>query len=138
MDPLEELWSAALAVFDRAYAPYSRFKVAAAVRSVSGAVFVGVNVENAAYPVGTCAEAGAIAAMITAGERSIDAIFILGDGAGHTTPCGACRQRLHEFSAPETLVHVGGPEGHRATYTMAELLPHGFALDRPRDADEQD
>ncbi|WP_034995581.1 cytidine deaminase [Beijerinckia mobilis] len=131
----EKLWRAALGVVDHAYAPYSQFKVATALCSVSGRIFTGVNVENAAYPVGSCAETSAIGAMIAAGEREIRSIYILGDGPGLTTPCGACRQRLHEFSTPRTLVHVGGREGSRACFSMNDLLPHAFVFER--DVQEQ-
>ncbi|MFD0933623.1 cytidine deaminase, partial [Methylobacterium trifolii] len=83
------LFEAARTARARAYAPYSRFAVGAALRDETGAIHAGCNVENAAYPVGTCAEAGAIAAMIAAGGRHIRAMLVLGDGAGLVTPCGA-------------------------------------------------
>lgn len=121
-----ELLAAALAVQQQAYAPYSHFKVGAALRTRSGRAFSGCNVENAAYPQGTCAEAGAIAAMCAAGERDIAVIVTVCDGEMLSTPCGGCRQKIREFAAPDTVVHAAGPEGIRATYTMAELLPDGF------------
>ena len=96
---LNVLFEAARQAQAKAYAPYSRFKVGAAVRGESGAIYAGCNVENAAYPVGTCAEAGALAAMVAAGERHVAEILILGDGADLVTPCGACRQRILEFAA---------------------------------------
>jgi cytidine deaminase len=124
-----ELLAAAIAVKHTAYAPYSKFPVGAALRTSNGAVFVGCNVENAAYPVGTCAEAGAIAAMNAAGERSIEAIVTVCDGEMLGTPCGGCRQKIREFALPGTLIHVAGPEGVRRTYTIDELLPDSFGPD---------
>lgn len=129
MDPIDTLFAAARAVQARAHAPYSRFHVGAALRDEAGAVHAGCNVENAAYPVGTCAEAGAIAAMIAAGGRRIAAILVLGDGEALVTPCGACRQRIREFAGPDTPIHVAGPEGVRRTFTLDELLPASFGPD---------
>ena len=129
MDPIDTLFSAARAVQGRAHAPYSRFRVGSAVLDEAGAVHAGCNVENAAYPVGICAEAGAIAAMVAAGGRRIAAILVLGDGAALVTPCGACRQRIREFAAPDTPIHVAGPEGLRRTFTLDELLPASFGPD---------
>jgi len=124
----DELLAAAVAVRANAYAPYSNFAVGAAVRGASGRIFVGANVENASYPVGTCAEAGAIAAMIAAGERRIVEVLVLGEGPRPLTPCGACRQRLAEFADPDTLVHAGDPAGIRASYSLGALLPEAFRL----------
>ena len=121
-----ELLAAALAIQPRAYAPYSNFLVGAAIRTRSGAVFTGCNVENAAYPQGTCAEAGAIAAMVAAGEREIETVLTVCDGDLLSTPCGGCRQKIREFARPDTVIHAAGPDGVRATYTMATLLPDGF------------
>ena len=129
MTDLDALFRAASAARDKAYAPYSNFLVGAAIRTGSGAIFAGANVENAAYPQGCCAEASAISAMIMGGERRIDAILVIGGGAGLTTPCGGCRQRIREFAAADTPIHVAGPEGVRSTFTLAELLPHSFGPD---------
>ena len=123
---LAALFEAARTAQGAAYAPYSRFKVGAALRTPSGAIFAGCNVENAAYPQGACAEAGAISAMALAGERGIAEILVIGDGEVLCTPCGGCRQRIREFAAPETPVHVAGPEGLRLTLTLAGLLPYSF------------
>ncbi|MGH1570187.1 cytidine deaminase [Methylobacterium sp. P31] len=120
------LLEAARTVRERAHAPYSRFRVGAALRDERGAIHAGCNVENAAYPVGTCAEAGAIAAMAAAGGRRIEAILVYGDGAGLVTPCGACRQRIREFAGPDTPIHAAGPHGLARTFTLAELLPESF------------
>jgi cytidine deaminase len=120
------LFDAAKAAQAKAYAPYSRFNVGAALRTPSGAIFSGCNVENAAYPQGACAETGAISAMALAGERHIAEILVIGDGEGLCTPCGGCRQRIREFAAPETPIHIAGPDGLRITLSLAELLPYSF------------
>lgn len=126
---LDELFDAARKAQAFAYAPYSRFRVGAALRAGSGRIHAGCNVENAAYPVGTCAEAGAIAAMLLAGDRTIAEVLVYGEGPELCTPCGACRQRLREFGAGALVVHVAGPKGPRARFTLAELLPHAFGPD---------
>jgi cytidine deaminase len=123
---LAALFAAARAAQLKAYAPYSRFNVGAAIRTSSGAIFAGCNVENAAYPQGACAEAGAISAMAMAGERRIAEILVIGDGEDLVTPCGGCRQRIREFAGPDTPIHIAGSEGVRATFTLDELLPHSF------------
>ena len=126
---VEALFEAARAAQARAYAPYSRFRVGAALRDEHGAIHVGCNVENAAYPVGTCAEAGAVAAMALGGGRRIGEIVVVGDGEALVTPCGACRQRLREFGSEDLVVHVAGPEGVRRSFRLGELLPHSFGPD---------
>lgn len=126
---LTELFDAAVAAREHAYAPYSRFRVGAAIRAASGRIHAGCNVENAAYPVGACAEAGAVAAMVLAGDRAIAEILVLGEGPELCTPCGACRQRLREFGAAAVRIHVAGPEGVRRSFTLGELLPHSFGPD---------
>ncbi len=123
---IEVLFAAALAAHARAYAPYSRFSVGAAIRDETGRIHAGCNVENAAYPAGTCAEAGAIAAMIAAGGRTIDAILVLGEGEKLVTPCGACRQRIREFGRPDTPILIAGTSGLRARFTLDALLPESF------------
>lgn len=126
---LAALFDAASAAKARAYAPYSNFPVGAALRDEHGRLHAGCNVENAAYPVGTCAEAGAIAAMIAAGGRAIATILITGNGPILVTPCGACRQRIREFATPETPIHIAGPEGIRHSFTLEALLPQSFGPD---------
>lgn len=123
---LGALFEAARAARERAYAPYSRFRVGAALRDERGTVHAGCNVENAAYPVGTCAEAGAIAAMIASGGTRITALLVCADGAVPVTPCGACRQRIREFAGPDVVVHAAGPDGLLARYTLEALLPASF------------
>jgi cytidine deaminase len=100
----DDLIAAANKVRAMAYAPYSGFQVGAAIRSTSGAVHVGCNVENVAYPEGTCAEAGAIAAMIAAGDTEIAEVAVIADGTDPVPPCGGCRQKLAEFGADDVPV----------------------------------
>ncbi len=129
MSDLDDLFDTARAAQARAYAPYSGFRVGSAIRDETGRLHAGCNVENAAYPVGTCAEAGAVAAMILRGGTRIAEILVVGDGEGLVTPCGGCRQRIREFSDPETLVHIAGPEGVRRSFQLDELLPFSFGPD---------
>ena len=123
---LLQLFQAAKTAQASAYAPYSHFKVGAALRVPTGAVYTGGNVENASYPEGWCAETSAIAAMTASGARRIAEICVIGDGEALCTPCGGCRQRIREFADDSTLVHVAGPEGVRATFRLATLLPESF------------
>ena len=122
------LFDAAAKVRAHAHAPYSQFKVGAALVCEDGRIFVGCNVENAAFPSGTCAEAGAIAAMIAGGGRQITAMAILGEAATPVTPCGACRQRISEFAQHQTRIVAGNTAGLRQSFTMDQLLPHAFSL----------
>ena len=124
--PLDALFDAARTAFGRAYAPYSKFNVGAAILADNGRIYPGCNVENAAYPAGTCAEAGAIAAMVLGGGKRIAELVVVGAGDGLCTPCGACRQRIREFAAPETPIHVANPTGIRQSFTLETLLPHSF------------
>lgn len=117
----------AKAVRDNAHAPYSGFKVGAAIRAASGRVYVGVNVENAAYPEGTCAEAGAIAAMVAAGDTEIAEVAVIGDAPAPVTPCGGCRQKIAEFAPKGVLVTMGTMAGKTLTMKIEELLPEAFA-----------
>lgn len=128
-DTLARLFDAARAAQAKAYAPYSNFSVGAAILAEDGSIHAGCNVENAAYPQGSCAESGAVSAMILAGRGRIAAILICGDGDALVTPCGGCRQRIREFGAPETQIHIAGPRGLRASFTLDELLPHSFGPD---------
>ncbi|PZP96910.1 MAG: cytidine deaminase [Variovorax paradoxus] len=122
----ETLLAAARAAQANAHAPYSRYKVGAALATPDGRVFSGCNVENAAYPSGTCAEAGAIAAMVAAGGRTIAEILVVGDGPEPITPCGNCRQRIREFANGAARVHAAGAAGVLASFTLDELLPASF------------
>lgn len=129
----KDLLAAAKSAMDRAYAPYSNFQVGAAVRSTDGNTYSGCNVENAAYPEGCCAEAGAISAMVMGGDRRISEIAIVGRGDGLVTPCGGCRQKIREFADADTQIHVCGPEGLRRTFTLDELLPQSFGPENLND-----
>lgn len=133
-DPLFEMAKAAM---KRSYSPYSQFPVGCAIRTSSGAIFCGCNVENASYPEGTCAEAGAIAAMVMGGKDTIQDIFVIGEADGLVTPCGGCRQRIREFSTSETRVHMCGPEGVRGVMNIHELLPHSFGPEHLAPADHK-
>lgn len=122
------LQDAATKVRENAYAPYSRFKVGAAIRATSGAVYTGVNVENVAYPEGTCAEAGAIAAMCAAGDTRIAEVFVIADSPEPVPCCGGCRQKIAEFAAQDVRVTMATLDGKTRTVTVAELLPGVFSL----------
>ncbi|MFZ1727868.1 MAG: cytidine deaminase [Albidovulum sp.] len=121
------LLDAARDVRENAYAPYSRFKVGAAVRSASGRVYVGCNVENVAYPEGTCAEAGAIAAMVAAGETKLAEVCVIADSMEPVPPCGGCRQKLAEFGGPSVPVTLATTDGATTKTTIGALLPGGFS-----------
>jgi cytidine deaminase len=130
--PRAAAWSAlearAVEAVPRAYAPYSKFKVGAAIR-MSGRVFDGVNVENASYPLSVCAERNAIAAGVAAGARDLEAIAVCTDTSPPAAPCGGCRQVLLEFAAYPAAVTVVAvnPRGERRSWTLAELIPDGFS-----------
>ena len=123
------LEKAALAVRENAHAPYSGFKVGAAVRTASGAVFAGCNVENVAYPEGTCAEAGAIAAMVAAGETQIVEAYVVAGSLMPVSPCGGCRQKLAEFAGPDVPVTMATTGGVTQRSTVGALLPGVFNTD---------
>ena len=108
----------------RAYAPYSGFAVGAALLAASGRVYGGVNVENASYPVGICAERAAVAAAVTAGEREFEALAVIADSPAPCAPCGMCRQMLMEF--PLKRIILANTAGAVRILTPAELLPHAF------------
>jgi cytidine deaminase len=126
MSARDDMIALAKQAMARAYAPYSKFQVGACLRTDTGKLYAGANVENAAYPQGQCAEASAIGAMIAGGDRKIVEIVVMGGGAALCTPCGGCRQRLNEFASADTPIHVCGPEGVRRTVTLGELLPYSF------------
>lgn len=125
-DTARRLLDAARVAQGHAHAPYSNFKVGAALLDEQGRIHAGCNVENAAYPQGQCAEASAVGAMVLAGGKRIVAAAVVGDGDALVTPCGGCRQRLREFAAPDTPIHVGDRNALRATFTMDALLPESF------------
>jgi homotetrameric cytidine deaminase len=125
MDQPSALLEAAERARTNAYAPYSQFTVGAAVRAVSGAIYAGANVENAAYPQGQCAEASALGALVSAGESAITAVAVVGPPGEVCTPCGGCRQRLAEFGTQNTPVYLGASADR---VTLGELLPRAFNL----------
>ena len=125
--PGRDLVEAAIAARTRAHAPYSGFKVGAAVRDAQGRVHAGCNVENAAYPEGICAETAALAAMVLAGGAEAVEVVVAGQGPTPVLPCGGCRQRLRELGRPGLAIHAVDREGHvLASFALAELLPHAF------------
>ena len=130
LDPvlLQRLHDAARAARERAYAPYSRFAVGAALLDEHGAIHAGCNVENAAYPQGVCAEAGAISALVLAGAREVKAVLVLGEAGAlrPVTPCGGCRQKLREFAADSTPVIMASSGAVVLGTTLGALLPHSF------------
>lgn len=110
----------------KAYAPYSQFSVGAAIRTPMGNIHTGANVENASYPLGSCAEASAISAMIGLGEREIADIAIISLQNNPCFPCGGCRQRISEFATHATRIHVMDARGHVQSFPVNDLLPHAF------------
>jgi cytidine deaminase len=131
---MDDLLQLARRMMLRAHAPYSKFHVGAAVRAEDGSIHGGCNVENAAYPLGTCAEAGAIAAMVAAGGKRILECVVVGPGPELITPCGGCRQKLREFATDDLPVHLCGPDGLHRTVTLGQLLPMSFGphhLEKP-------
>ena len=127
----EDLINAAIEAREQAYSKYSGYNVGAAVIDDQGRIHVGCNVENAAYPLGSCAEAGAIATMIQEGGKRIDRIAIAGgrDDIAPCTPCGGCRQRIHEFADDDTVIIVKDDSNDWQEYSIEELLPASFHLD---------
>ena len=122
----QTLFDAAEAVRAKAYAPYSNFHVGAAILADDDKIYAGCNVENAAYPVGNCAEPSAIAAMLAGGGKRIKRIYVTGPGATPVTPCGGCRQRIREFADLDVEVISHGVDGTPLVMTLGELLPHSF------------
>jgi cytidine deaminase len=121
---LEEAVAAARDAMERAYAPYSNFRVGAAI--VSGDhIHQGQNIEIASYPISVCAERNAIAAMVNAGDRRLDAVAVVTDAETPTPPCGGCRQALWEFG-PDAVVVAETTNGVRRSWTLRELLPDAF------------
>lgn len=119
-------------VSEKSYSPYSHFKVGAALKAASGAIYIGTNVENASYPLAQCAEGSAITAMIAGGDREISEILVYSD-SGNTdmlcTPCGGCRQKIREFSTPETKIYLSTKKGVEKIVTIEDLLPLSFGPD---------
>lgn len=127
MTMVSDLFAAAQKAFGKAYAPYSKFCVGAAILGDDGKIYNGCNVENVSYPCGTCAEAGAIAAMIAGGSKSISEILILADSRELIKPCGACLQRIAEFAENDTMIHLANLTGVQQTLKLSDLMPLAFA-----------
>lgn len=123
---MDDLVRLARTMMVRAYAPYSKFHVGAAVRDEEGGIHGGCNVENAAYPQGLCAEAAAIAALVAAGKRRVLECAVIGPGPETITPCGGCRQKLREFAGEDLKIHLCGLDGVHRTVTLGSLLPMSF------------
>jgi len=136
MTAKSDLFEAAKRVRESAHAPYSGFFVGAAIRDAAGRIHVGCNVENVAYPEGTCAEAGAIAALCAAGgSREIVEVVVIANSTPPVTPCGGCRQKLAEFGQADVPVRLADLSGIQKTMTLSELLPGAFSavhMDRER------
>ena len=126
MEISKQLYEKAKTARQNAYAPYSKYFVGAAIYSAGGNIYASCNVENISFPCGTCAEAGAIAAMIAGGDKKIQAILIVSAGKDLVYPCGACLQRIAEFSDENSLIYLADEKEIRKTYRLAELLPHNF------------
>ena len=122
----KELLEAALAARERAYGPYSKFLVGAAVRAESGKIYTGCNIENASYGLTVCAERNALFNAVGAGERKFTALYVVGDTEEPISPCGACRQVMAEFKVP--CIILANLQGDVKEYTLEELLPYGFTL----------
>jgi cytidine deaminase len=125
----QELFEAAKLTWQRAYAPYSGFKVGAAIRAADGSIFCGCNVENVSHPEGCCAEAGAVSAMVAGGQRKIAEVLVVADSDTVVTPCGGCRQKMAEFGEADTKVYLADLGGIRAEWRLADLLPAMFGQD---------
>ena len=126
MEIKEKLFEQAKSVRSSAYAPYSKYKVGAAIYAKSKKIYTGCNVENISFPCGTCAEAGAIAAMIAGGDKKIEAILILADGKNLVYPCGACLQRIAEFSDENTKIYLADTKKIHKEHLLKDLLPNNF------------
>lgn len=124
-----DLFEAATAAMQKAYAPYSKFPVGAALRTEAGEIYAGANIEVASYPEGWCAETTALGHYIMGGGGKITEIAVVAEKMARITPCGGCRQRLAEFAGPDAKLHLCDETGIVQTLTMGEILPFGFAGD---------
>lgn len=125
-DITHSLHQKALAVRLNAYAPYSKYKVGAAIYTENKKIYTGCNVENISFPCGTCAEAGAIAAMVAAGDSKIKALLVVSSGKDLVYPCGACLQRIAEFGDDDTVIYLANTKKICEKHTLKELLPYNF------------
>jgi cytidine deaminase len=125
----EALLSAARAARENSYAPHSRFRVGAAVRSASGRIFSGCNIESGSYGLGACAERVAVLKAVSEGERDLKAVAVVTDADTPTPPCGACRQILWEFCGDVEIV-LANMKGDVEVHRLSSLLPRPFASSR--------
>lgn len=126
-EKLDQMAELAFSAQEKAYAPYSNFKVGVCLESKDGRLFSGCNVENAAYPVCQCAEATALGKMVSEGATEIKAIFLVASTPEPIWPCGGCRQQLAEFTTPDTPIYSQTKSGIRAQCSFSELLPKLFS-----------
>lgn len=122
----EIMYNEAKSGFDQAYVPYSKFHVGAAVKTTDGKIFNGCNIENASYGLTNCAERTAIFKAVSAGYKEFTHITVIGDTGGGCKPCGACRQVMAEFMAPDATVNLTNIKGEIERYTMSQILPYSF------------
>lgn len=127
MEDIQKMLQMAEDVREKAYAPYSHFKVGAVIKSKSGKFYAGCNVENSSYPAGTCAEEAAIAAMVYGGDYEIEKMLILTGGSEVASPCGACRQRIREFAEDDAMIYMYNVNGESKSSTLSGLLPLSFS-----------
>ena len=132
MDTLDKMLEMAREAMDHAYAPYSKFSVGAVIKAKSGKLYAGCNVENASYPAGSCAEQGAISAMVLGGDTEIQEMVVMGNGENLVSPCGSCRQRIREFAKSDAIIHICDRKGVRKSMTLGELLPVSFGPENLR------
>ena len=125
----QDLFEAARAAMEFAYAPYSKFPVGAAIRAEDGKIYAGANIENLSFPQGWCAEPTAISHMIMAGNKKIVEMAVIAEKLPLCPPCGGCRQKIAEFATAKTPIYLCDETGVKKTMTMDELLPHSFATD---------
>lgn len=122
----QNLMQAAKEAWEKAYVPYSKFRVGAAIQTKSGKIYKGCNIENAAYPVTCCAERVAIFKAISEGEKEFQRLAVIADTERPVPPCGSCRQALSEFCDPSMEIEIGNLNGDVKVMTMEELLPFSF------------
>lgn len=128
MNNFDKMFSLARETLKHSYSPYSNFPVSCVIRTKSGKIFAGVNMENASYPQGLCAEGTTLGQMVSAGEREIAEVVVCAQGTTLCFPCGGCRQKLAEFSTEDTIVHICHAKDDRLhSTTMGALLPHSFS-----------
>lgn len=128
MAEIKHMIQLAVAHLSNAYAPYSKFHVSCCIQGNNQHYYVGVNVENSAYPLGCCAEASAISQMVTDGCQCIDSVVIVSSNNSLCSPCGGCRQKLYEFATPDTQVYLCDQQSVLKQYTIDDLLPEAFHL----------